>query len=96
MSKTKKARVQAAPAPVVPEVRESVEITTLPNLYPGVRGRAVYVRMLQEALIAKGYRCPVTGEYDEATTRAVQRMQISHKMLPNARVGVGEWRALMT
>lgn len=93
MAKTKKTVEQTLTAqPVTPS--NTVDIVTLPNLHPGVTGRRVYVRMLQEALTRKGFRCAATGAYDDATARAVQRMQIANGMLPNARVGTAEWAAL--
>ncbi len=95
MAKVKKAEdILETVAPVEPSAPATVDIGTLPGLFPGVTGRTVYVRMLQEALTRKGFRCPVTGVYDTNTTRAVQRMQTANSLLPDARVGAREWEAL--
>jgi peptidoglycan hydrolase-like protein with peptidoglycan-binding domain len=93
MARAKK--VEDTTTTVTPVEITTVDIGTLPGLFPGVTGRAVYVRMLQEALTRKGFRCGVTGDYDANTTRAVQRMQTANKLLPDARVGAREWEALM-
>ena len=71
-----------------------VDIATLPNLYSGVTGRGVYVRMAQGMLAARGYFCPITGEYDAATVKAVQRLQIENGLLPDTRISSKEWRLL--
>jgi peptidoglycan hydrolase-like protein with peptidoglycan-binding domain len=91
MAKAKTAPISPITVQAPPSV---VDIATLPGLYAGVTGRTVYVSMAQGLLAAKGYSCPITGDYDAATVKAVQRLQIENGLLPDTRISSKEWRLL--
>ena len=87
--------IEEIPEPLAPvEVQETVDVSTLPPLYPGMIPRASYVRMAQEMLCAKGYPCMIHGVYDVSTVAAVQRLQNDNNLTPNGVVGVEIWRLL--
>ena len=73
---------------------DTVDVATLPPLYPGMIPRASYVHMAQEMLCAKGYPCMTHGVYNVSTVAAVQRLQNDNNLTPNGVVGVEIWRLL--
>ncbi len=99
MARTKKEAPETVEAaqlalPVPTATHGTVDVATLPPLYPGMISRPSFVRLAQERLSAMGYYCPVTGSYDAATSAAVQRLQTANKIMPNGRVDAEVWRLL--
>jgi peptidoglycan hydrolase-like protein with peptidoglycan-binding domain len=66
-----------------------------PRLDPGAAG--LPVNAVQFMLNRKGYApdVTVTGVYDHATKKAVQDMQRRHGLVPNAKIDLSTWCALV-
>ncbi|HEY1378662.1 MAG TPA: peptidoglycan-binding protein [Gemmataceae bacterium] len=66
-------------------------------LRPGSRG--IEVKVIQSWLAELGYGKPgemTPGEFDKATTAAVQKFQTSYQLSPDAEIGPNTWWALLT
>jgi peptidoglycan hydrolase-like protein with peptidoglycan-binding domain len=70
---------------------------TRPILYFGYNRQALQqaIDHLQELLCAHGFPVKRTGEFDEATKRAVEQFQSANYLLPDGIVGPLSWAALL-
>jgi len=80
------------PVPSVPKPYSKTSAASKPILKLGATGELV--SSLQSELASKGFKVPVTGIFDRATSIAVRQYQTSRGLSKDGVVGVKTWAAL--
>lgn len=83
-----------APAPKPISVTPTIDFSTYPVLRKGSKG--LWVTLLQNGLVARGYNIKVDGDFGDETLSAVKSLQRQNGLVVDGVVGINTWTAIFT